>query len=669
VGIASDIILVVVAALVCGLLARRLGQPLILGYIVGGVLLGPHTGGVTVSSVHEIEMLAEIGVALLLFGIGLEFSLSDLRPVRGVALVGTPVQIGLIVAYGWGIGLWFGWDWGPSLWLGALLSLSSTMVILKTLESQGLMGTLSSRVMIGMLIVQDLAVVPMLVILPILGELGGDALGGMALLGWAVFKASAFLGLMILVGARVIPWLMKRVARTNSSELFLVTTSAMALGIGYGTYLFGLSFAFGAFVAGLVISESDYSHHALSSILPLRDLFGLLFFASVGMLLDPGFLFGHWKSILLLVGLTMAGKSVVCAGLARAFGYVNIVPLAVGLTMFQVGELSFLLAKVGREAGALNPEQYGLILSTAIVTMILTPPASRLAGPLYRVQRRFFRREPVQSVNVHDDSLHDHVIVVGGGRVGVFLARVLAGADVHYVVMEAEHRAFEALKDRGVPVIYGDATQRAVLEAAHPGQARLLMVTVPAFSVVRQVVELTRSLAPDLGIVARADGMEQMRRMRELGANQVVQPTLETGLEFARKALRCLGLPPGAVQRFADAVQSGDYAALAGDGGLQASLHQLEALRAVEIIWRRVAQGGPLEGKSIAGLGIRGRTGVSVVGVLRAGLMLPNPDIHMPLEADDMLALIGGPKEQRRFEKEFGADTLVEAPDCEKIPA
>ncbi|MEF2144539.1 MAG: cation:proton antiporter [Desulfovibrionaceae bacterium] len=653
-GIASDIVLVVLAALFCGLLARRLGQPLILGYIVAGVLLGPHTGGVTVSSVHEIEMLAEIGVALLLFGIGLEFSLSDLRPVRGIALVGTPIQIVLIVVYGWGIALWMGWGWEPALWLGSLLSLSSTMVILKTLESQGLMGTLSSRVMVGMLIVQDLAVVPMLVILPILGELGGDMGGGLGLLGLAVFKAAAFLGLMILVGARVIPWLMKLVARTNSSELFLVTTSALALGIGYGTYLFGLSFAFGAFVAGLVISESDYSHHALSSILPLRDIFGLLFFASVGMLLDPLFLFGHWKTILFLVALTALGKGLLCAGLVRLFGYVNIVPLAVGLGMFQVGELSFLLARVGSEAGALNSEQYGLILSTAIMTMLLTPPFSRLAAPLYRMQRRIYKSEPVQRVNVGSDCLHDHVIIVGGGQVGVFLAKVLAAAGVHYVVVETEHRAFEALKARGVPVIYGDATLQPVLEAAHPGLAKLLMVTVPAFSVVRQVVELTRSLAPDLGIVARADGMGQMRRMRDLGANQVVQPALETGLEFARKALRCLGLPPGAVQHFADAVQDDDYAALAGGGDMEGSLYKLEALRAVEITWVRVRSGSQLQGRNIAELGIRGRTGVSVVGVLREGVMLPNPDIRMPLEADDMLALIGGPDEQRRFEKEFG---------------
>ena len=325
-GIAADIVLLVVAGLVFGLIAHRLKQPPIIGYIVAGVVLGPFTGGLTISSVHEVEKLAEIGVALLLFGIGLEFSLDDLKPVRKIALIGTPIQIGLVIGFGWLLGDWLGWDWQASLWLGAILSLSSTMVILKTMESQGVMGTLSSRVMIGMLLVQDMAVVPMLVVLPVLGHLES----GGALLGWAALKAALFLTAMVLVGKRGFPWLMKKVARTDSPELFLVFTSGLALGVGYGTWLFGLSFAFGAFVAGMVISESDYSHHALTSILPLRDLFGLLFFASVGMLLDPNFLLDNWPTVLALTAVVAVFKGVVCGGLARLFGYVNIVPLAVG---------------------------------------------------------------------------------------------------------------------------------------------------------------------------------------------------------------------------------------------------------------------------------------------------------------------------------------------------
>jgi CPA2 family monovalent cation:H+ antiporter-2 len=259
-GIAGDITIIVIAALVGGLIAQRLKQPLILGYLLAGVAVGPYTGGVTVSDVHNIEKLAEIGVALLLFALGLEFSLRELKPVRHIALFGTPIQIALTMAYGFGIGRWLGWEWIPSLWFGALISLSSTMIILKTLENQGMIGTLSSRVMIGVLIVQDLTIMPMLIILPQLNTL--DA--GLTVLAFAALKAAIFLILMYFVGARIIPWIMKSVASWNSRELFLVAATAMGLGIGYITYLFGLSFAFGAFVAGILLSESDYGYQALS---------------------------------------------------------------------------------------------------------------------------------------------------------------------------------------------------------------------------------------------------------------------------------------------------------------------------------------------------------------------------------------------------------------------
>lgn len=649
-GIAADISLLVLAGLFCGAIAHRLKQPLIMGYILAGVLLGPFFGGGTITSGHEIEMLAEIGVALLLFGIGLEFSLSDLKPVRHIALIGTPLQIILVLTFGWGLASWLGWDWQAALWFGAILSLSSTMVILKTLESQGLIGTLSSRVMVGMLIVQDLAVVPMLVGLPVLGKPGEVG----ALLGIAMLKAIVFLVVMIVVGVRVIPWIMKRVARTNSSELFLISTSALALGIGYGTWLFGLSFAFGAFIAGLVISESDYSHHALSSILPLRDLFGLLFFASVGMLLDPNYLIENWHIVLLVTLLVALFKGVVCAGMARIFGYVNIVPLAVGLCMFQVGELSFLLAKVGRETGALASEQYGLILSVTIISMLLTPFASRMAAPLYRLQRRFFKREAVHTVNVASSSLKDHVIVIGGGRVGTFLTKVLATSNEPYVVVEVAHRPFEALKAQGEPVIYGDATQRSVLEAACPAKARLLLITAPSFMVARQILELCKGIAPDLPVVTHADGEEQLLNMRQLGADQVVQPTLETGLEFARRALRCLGTPSGAAQHFVDTVRAGGYTQLIDGADLpESSLHHMEALRAVEVGWVEVPSGSVLDGGSACSLAIRNKTGVSVVGIVRAGVMNANPEGGTLFQAGDVLALIGKPAKIEAFRHFF----------------
>ncbi|HSM56772.1 MAG TPA: cation:proton antiporter, partial [Candidatus Sulfomarinibacteraceae bacterium] len=303
-GIAADIATIIVAALLGGLVAQRLRLPLMLGYILAGVLLGPYTGGLTVSSVHDIELLAEIGVALLLFALGIEFSLEELQPVRRIALIGAPLQMALTMVVGLGLGRLLGWSWIASLWFGAIISLSSTMVILKTLMEQGQMGTLSSRVMIGMLIIQDLAVVPMMIILPELSDLEA----GLPVLGLAVVRAALFLAAMILIGTRLLPRLMVYIARWNSRELFLLAVTAIGLGIGYATYLVGLSFAFGAFVAGIVLSESEHSHQALSEIIPLRDLFSLFFFASVGMLLDPAFFLENLGTILLLVVLVAAAK-------------------------------------------------------------------------------------------------------------------------------------------------------------------------------------------------------------------------------------------------------------------------------------------------------------------------------------------------------------------------
>ncbi|NIS10037.1 MAG: portal protein, partial [Candidatus Dadabacteria bacterium] len=271
-GIAADIAIIIVAALVGGSAARLLRQPLIIGFILAGVAVGPYTGFIEVSEVHNIELLAEIGVALLLFALGLEFSLKELNPVRNIALFGTPIQIILTTIFGVGIGRLFDLDWNSSIWFGALISISSTMVILRTLMSQGRMGTLSSRVMIGMLIVQDLAVIPMMIILPQLANLGS----GVSLIGIAALKGFAFLGVMILVGTKILPVLLSHIARWNSRELFLIAITAIGLGVGYASFLVGLSFAFGAFIAGIVLSESDYGHQALSDIVPLRDIFGLL---------------------------------------------------------------------------------------------------------------------------------------------------------------------------------------------------------------------------------------------------------------------------------------------------------------------------------------------------------------------------------------------------------
>ena len=646
-GIAADIAIIVVAGLIGGLIAQQLRQPLILGYILAGVMVGPFTGGVTVSEIHDIELLAEIGVALLLFALGLEFSLKELRPVRNIALIGTPIQILLSMALGFGIGQMLGWEWYASLWFGGMIALSSTMVILKTLMSQGRLGTLSSRVMIGMLIVQDLAVVPLMIILPQLNRPGA----GLSVLGWAALKATLFLVLMILVGTRVIPRLMARIAAWNSRELFLLAITAIGLGIGYVTYLFGLSFAFGAFVAGMVLSESDYSHQALSDIIPLRDLFGLLFFVSVGMLLDPAFLIANLGTILLVVLMIAVGKGLIFSALSSLFGYGNVVPLAVGLGLFQVGEFSFVLARVGLSTNSITNDLYALTLTTAIMTMIVTPFVSGLTAPLYAFRKRWFKHEPLQTINLPKTGLYGHVVVAGGGRVGQYVAQVLQRLELAFVIIELDYRRVEQAKEASFPVIYGDAAQKIVLEAARVKDACLILVTTPAITTTQSIVDQVRLLNSAVHIVARAEDVEQMQALHEHGVYEVVQPEFEAGLEITRQTLLHLNIPATEIQKFTDAIRHELYAPLYQTHNKYQTVAQLQnAVRLLELTWLTLPPDSPLVGRTIQELKIRSQTGVSVVGVMRDGELYPNPEADYQFTIGDLVAVMGNSEQLAAFQ-------------------
>lgn len=645
-GIASDIIIIVLAGLIGAIIAHKLRQPLILGYIFAGIAVGPHTGGITVSEIHEIELLAEIGVALLLFALGLEFSLQELKPVRAIALVGTPIQILLTITLGFLIGQWLGLQWIFSLWLGALISLSSTMVILKTLMNQGWLGTLSSRVMIGMLIVQDLAVVPLMIILPQLN----DPKAGIPLLGLAALKAAMFLAVMILIGTRLLPRLMAFIVRGNSRELFLLATTAVGLGVGYLTHLSGLSFAFGAFMAGIVLSESDFSYQALSDIIPLRDVFGLLFFTSVGMLLDPSFLLAKWDKILLIVGLVSVGKGVIFSSLALLFGYRNVVPLAVGLGLFQVGEFSFVLARVGLSSGSIPHELYSLVLSATIISMVLTPFVSGLTAPLYSLSKRWFKREPLQTMNLPDKELSDHVVIAGGGKIGQYVAQVLRHAGNSFVLIELDYRKVDQCKRARFPAIFGDASQDVVLEAASIDRACLLLVTVPGIIVAETIVRHARRLKPSLRIVARAGGMEQMKLLQESGVYEVVQPEFEAGLEITRQVLRHLKYPISEILRYTDSVRRDLYAPLHQNYEDYEAISLVKnATEFLELNWVNLGEESPFSGRTIGELDIRSRTGVSVVGVMRRKTFIPNPGPELRFTAGDLVATIGKPGQFAAF--------------------
>jgi CPA2 family monovalent cation:H+ antiporter-2 len=647
-GIAADIALILVVALIGGMVAQRLGQPLIIGYITAGILVGPYTAGPTVTEIHDIEVLAEIGVALLLFALGLEFNFKKLAKVKWIAFVGTPIQIGLSMLVGWWVATLLGWNSTAALWAGGIMALSSTMVILKTLSAQGELGSLASRIMISMLIIQDLAVVPLMLILPELNQLES----GMTNLLWAGLRAAIFLVAMVVVGTRVMPYLLRRISQWGSRELFLVAITAIGLGIGYGTYLAGLSFAFGAFVAGMVLSESEYSHQALSDIVPLRDIFSMIFFVSVGMLINPLFLWQNAVTIVAFVGIVIVSKALIFGGITRLFGYRGDVPLTVALGLFQIGEFAFVLARVALDKGMLDSNQYNLVLATALVTMMMTPSMMRLRGPLNALQQRLWP-DPVPFVHteVPDSALQNHAIIVGYGRVGQYTAQLLQRLNLPFVVVESDQYRLDELQKQGVPVIYGDGASAEVLHAAGIQHARLVLIAVGSAFDVESIARRARELAPAVHIVARAAKMTQIEVLRELGIHEVVQPEFEAGLEMMRQTLLHFDVAADRIEQLSDEVRSAAYVPISSPHMQTSLLSSMAQTRiGLALHWYTMSAETPIVNVSLEQSRIREQSGVLVIAVIKNGDVQLTPSAQTVLEVGDIVAVCGTPAQRQAFE-------------------
>ncbi len=535
-GIVADLSLILIFGLLFAAIAHRLGQPLLLGPIAAGVLLGPHTGLISIQEPHEVELLAEVGIALLLFAIGIEFSLRSLRPVARVALLGTVLQMSVTWFGGHRLALALGFTPVEALWVGAVVSVSSTMVVLRVLTSSGVMGTLSSRVMLGMLIVQDLAVLPMMILLPQLSGARNDP-AAVAL----ASGRSILLLVSLLVATRwIVPWIVHRVVGWGSRELFTLTVAALGLGIGYIAHLLGLSYALGAFAAGIALSESEYGHQALSDVLPLRDLFGLIFFASVGILFDPFSLTQYWREIALLLVAVMAGKGLLFALIVRLFGYRHVVPVAVGLSMGQIGEFSFLILQLGTREGAVGDRLHSILVSTTILSMLLTPYTARVVAPLHRWWRRR-RPMPVAEVQASEEIIGHPVLVAGAGRVGSWVAEIFELYEIDFVVVDLDPHRIERARERGWKTVFGDATREPVLHAARAEHAPLVVVALPSAVCAREIARRIRGFGSRATLICRTDTVEEIHDLRAVPDVQIVHPELEAAREMGRLALRALG--------------------------------------------------------------------------------------------------------------------------------
>jgi monovalent cation:H+ antiporter-2, CPA2 family len=547
-------------AFLLGLLAVRLRLPPIVGYLLAGVAVGPYSPGF-VADISLAQQLAEIGVILLMFGVGIHFSLDDLLSVRRIALPGAAVQIAVATLLGAVFAHVWGYSWGTGIVFGLCLSVASTVVLLRALEDRGLLDSADGRIAVGWLVVEDLFTVLVLVLLPALAlSLGGKPLSGLSQGGGGLAitiaitlgKVAGFVLLMVVVGRRLVPWLLEHVARLGSRELFTLSVLAVAVGIAVGAAsLFDVSFALGAFFAGVVVNGSDLSHEAAADALPLQDAFSVLFFVAVGMLFDPAILVDHPLEVLTVLLIIMIGKSIGALGIVLLFGYPLHTALVISASLAQIGEFSFILAALGLSLGLLPPEGQSLIVAGALLSISLNPLAfeaaarlSRWAAARPRLLAALERGTPDQPVAAKgNESLRDHAILVGHGRVGGTIGEALARSGVPYVVIEQSRELFESLRDRGVPAIYGNASRRLVLELARPERARLIIVTAPDPFQARAVVEQARRLNPSIASVVRTHSEEERAYLERAGVGMAVMGERELARTMARYAMEALAPP------------------------------------------------------------------------------------------------------------------------------
>ena len=540
----QDLAIVFLAAVAGGVLARLTGQPLILGYVLGGIAIGPFTPGPTISGSHTFDLFAEIGVILLMFSIGLEFSMKELMRVKWVALAGGP--LGILMAIGLAVvtGNLMGWSTTQSIVIGAVISIASTMVLARTLVDHGELRTKHGRVMIGIALVEDVAVIAMTVLMPALGEFDS---GRLLVIGQALAKALLILVPAGYLGAKVIPLIMTHVARTQNQELFLLVTLAISLGTAAVTQMIGLSLALGAFLAGLIISASEYGHETLARLLSLRDAFVALFFVTIGILIDPRVIIDNLSLLATMIGLIVAGMFMIWTTIVRLFGYSWTTAFLVGIGLTQIGEFSFVLVQVAKSAGHIGSEVYNATLAASVITILMNAALVRYVPGWLLPRRLAHEKHDIAHWFPEGEPLRQHVILCGFGRVGSSLGKALETFSLPYVVIDRDPDIVRRLQSRGTACLYGDASHRELLVKAGAVDASLIIVALPEIEPAALTVRRIRDLNPKIPIFSRAHGTVEAERLNTLGATEVIQPEVEASATLIRHALNWFGVPKGRI--------------------------------------------------------------------------------------------------------------------------
>lgn len=622
----------------------RLRVPSIIGFLLAGVIMGPHGFGL-IGSVHEVEVFAEIGVILLMFTIGLEFSLKHLLMLRTAVLGGGFLQVAASVALIGALAVFVFQDTlRIALFDGALVALSSTAIVIKLLMDRAEINSPHGRSIVGILIFQDLCVVPFMLLIPILAGTGGSMQDILI----TMIKAAMVIGAVIASSRWGVPHLLHQVVRTKSRELFVITIILLCIGTALLTWELGLSLALGAFLAGIVISESDYAAQAISDVVPFKESFTGLFFISIGMLMDLRFL-GHNLHLILPVVITILALKILSGTLAAyAIGQTVRHSVMTGFYLSQIGEFSFILAQSGKAQGLMTEDLYQVFLSASVLTMLATPLMVALSSPVssWLVSRKLLGRFDRSQRGVAKDSYpkkkSGHVIIVGFGINGRNLARVLRESEIPYVILELNSNTVKAMKKKGEPIYFGDGTSPEILRKLRIHAARMLVIAISDAAATRRIVQVARREHPGIQILVRTRYVAEVDDLKELGANEVIPEEFETSVEIFSRVLSQYGLSGDAINDHVEKVRKDSYRMLRGlDLPRKELADHYEFLKGLSTETYRIPENCAADGRSLQEIQLRSRTGATIIAVQRALMIYQNPSPDFVFRAGDIILLIG----------------------------
>lgn len=640
----NDIILIFFISIVTVFLGTKLKLPVVVGFLATGVIAGPH-GLKLIQNVSQIESLAELGVILLLFVIGMEFSFERLFSIRKSTLVGGPLQVLITLLSVAFIGQEMGLPFQEAIFAGFLVSLSSTAIVLKLMQDRAEVDSPYGRTTLGFLIFQDIVVVPMMLFTPLLAA---DSIGGGGFSGPLidmVVKGLGIIGLVILSAKWIVPRLLYQIVCLRSKELFPLAVLLICFSVAWLSYTAGLSLALGAFLAGLIISESEYSYQALGNILPFRDVFTSFFFVSIGMLLDVAFFLDRWVQIAAIVMLVVILKSVIAGTVTLLLGYPLRIGILVGFALAQIGEFSFILSKTGLDYGIIAQEDYQLFLAVSVLTLAATPFMMGISSGISEQANNFplnKKFKPYQAFPQEKEIINNHVLIVGFGFVGRNLARAARVSDLPYLILEINPEVVRAEKAKGEPIYFGDATQEQVLHHVDVETARVLVIAISDDAATRRVTQMARELNPQIYIMARVRYLREAGLLYELGANEVIPEEFETSVEIFSRVLRKYLIPKNEISSLITETRSHGYEMFRGMETEPLKVSDLRHyIKDVDIVTIRVEIESHAAEKSLDQLKLKEKYGINVLAVIRDEDNIHNPHSDTIVHSDDVLLILG----------------------------